>query len=163
MATPFAIPTALYILDHVARNMAGAVVMMPIVVQDASLGHARPRLAQLVVQLLVMTADAVPLLVVLHVMLKVHLVAAVRLTDSAAPLLITASSQMAAKMDALMALAQLQQPLLHPLVLHHLRHLKNQLLHLPHQHFQLPLQAVHLQQLMDPAVLATATQSVVTG
>lgn len=148
MATPFATPTALYILDHVARNMAGAVVMMPIVVQDVSPGHARPRLAQLVVQLLVMTADAVPLLVVLHVMLKVHLVAAVRLTDSAAPLLITASSQMAAKMDALMAPAQLQHRLFHPQLFQpvalHLRHLGNLSLHLLHQHFQLRPQAVHL-------------------
>jgi hypothetical protein len=90
------------------------------------------------------------------------------LVDFAAPLQITASSQMAAKMDALMAQAHLQHRLLHPqvshpLAFHHLRHLKNQSSHLLHQHFQLRWQAVHLQQLMDPAVLATATQSVVTG
>jgi len=170
MATPFATLTALYILDHAARNMAGAEVTMPIAEQDVSPDHARPRLvqpAQLVVSLLVLTADAVPLLVVLLVMLQVHMVAAVRLMDFAVLLQITASSQMAAKMDALMAPAQLQHRLLHPQlsqpVALHLRHLGNLSLHLLHQHFQLRPQAVHLQQRMDPAVLATATQSVVIG
>lgn len=143
MATPFAILTALYTPDHAARNMAGAVVMMPIAVQDVSPGHARP-LAQPVVQLLVLTADVVPLLVVLHVMLKVHLAAAVHPTDSAAPLQITASSPMVAKMDALMVQAHLQHCLLHHPLRLRLRHLKNQSSHLLHRHFQPPRQAVHL-------------------
>jgi hypothetical protein len=88
--------------------------------------------------------DIPRLLVVLHVMLKVHLVAAVHPTDSAAPLQITASSPMVAKMDALMVQAHLQHCLLHHPLRLRLRHLKNQSSHLLHRHFQPPRQAVHL-------------------